>query len=84
MKIRRFEEILKGGEGTLVEFKKSVSSSLGKEICAFANTAGGRIFIGIDDHNKIIGCKLTNKMKSQIQDIANNCDPKIAVNIESR
>jgi ATP-dependent DNA helicase RecG len=81
MEIQQFEEILKNGEGTLVEFKQSVSSAMGRELSAFANTAGGKIFIGIDDNNKIIGCKLTNKVKSQIQDIANNCDPKIAVNI---
>jgi ATP-dependent DNA helicase RecG len=47
MNKRQFEEILKSGEGAMVEFKKSVSSSLGREISAFANTAGGRIFIGI-------------------------------------
>ncbi|MCK4762463.1 MAG: putative DNA binding domain-containing protein [Candidatus Aminicenantes bacterium] len=83
MKIKQFEEILKSGEGTLIEFKKSVSAALGREISAFANTAGGRIFIGIDDNNKITGCTLTNKIKSQIQDIANNCDPRAALYIET-
>ena len=83
MKIRQLEEILRSKEGTLVEFKKSVTSSIGKEISAFANTAGGRIFIGIDDNNEVTGCKLTNKLKSNIQDIANNCAPRVAIDISS-
>lgn len=83
MRLEQFEEILKGGEGTLIEFKKTVSAGLGREICAFANTAGGRLFIGIDDNNKVISCKFNNKIKSQIQDIANNCNPRIAVSVES-
>jgi ATP-dependent DNA helicase RecG len=76
MNKRQFEQILKSGEGAMAEFKKSVSSSLGREICALANTAGGQVFIGVDDKNTVTGCKLTNEMKSRVQDIANNCDPR--------
>ena len=82
MNKRQFEEILKSGEGAMIEFKKSVSSALGREISAFANTAGGRIFVGIDDKNDIKGCQLTNQVKSRIQDIANNCDPRVPVKIK--
>ena len=64
MNKRQFEQILKSGEGAMVEFKKTVSSSIGREICAFANTIGGQIFVGIDDKNAVIGCKLTNQVKS--------------------
>lgn len=83
MKLRQFEGILKSGEGTLIEFKKKNSAGLGREISAFANTAGGRLFIGIDDNNNVIGCKFNNKIKSQIQDIANNCNPRISIFVES-
>jgi ATP-dependent DNA helicase RecG len=83
MNKRQFEQILKSGEGAMVEFKQAVSSSLGREICAFANTAGGRIFIGVDDKNAVSGCKLTNQVKSRIQDIANNCDPRVPITIKS-
>jgi|GEM_PF-165856 len=80
---RQFEQILKSGEGAMVEFKKTVSSSIGREICAFANTIGGQIFVGIDDKNNVIGCKLTNQVKSRIQDIANNFDPRVLIKIKS-
>ncbi len=83
MNKKQFEQILKSGEGAMAEFKKTVSSSLGREICAFANTVGGRIFIGIDDKNNVSGCELTNQVKSRIQDIANNFDPRVLIKIKS-
>jgi ATP-dependent DNA helicase RecG len=82
MKKREIEEILKAGEGARLEFKKAVSPSIGRELSAFANTAGGQIFIGIDDKNKVQGCKLSNQIKSRIQDIANNCDPRVFIKID--
>ena len=83
MKKKEFEEILKTGEGARIEFKKSVTPGIGRELSAFANTVGGRIFIGIDDKNQVQGCLLSNHVKSRIQDIANNCDPRISIIIES-
>ena len=37
------------GESHVLEFKRSSSTHLGREICAFANSLGGRILIGVDD-----------------------------------
>ena len=69
------------GEGLKIEFKESVGS-IDKEIIAFANSSGGRIFLGVDDKGKIKGINITNKLKSQIQDIARNCDPSIKISLE--
>ena len=74
--------ILEEGEGYTLEFKRSISSDLPKELVAFANASGGRIFIGVNDHNQIVGCDLSNKMLSQIEDMATACDPTVAVRIE--
>jgi predicted HTH transcriptional regulator len=41
--------ICRNGEGQEVEFKRNLNSDLSKELVAFANAGGGRIFIGIDD-----------------------------------
>lgn len=73
--------ILQEGEGYKVEFKENLSG-LDKELVAFANSSGGRIFLGVRDDGKIVGIKITNRLKSQIQDIANNCDPKIKIILE--
>jgi ATP-dependent DNA helicase RecG len=83
MKKIRFEQILQEGEGTFIEFKSSFSSALAKEIVAFANTAGGRIFIGVNDNNDVVGASLTNDMRSRIQDIGNSCTPRVPLHIES-
>ena len=37
------------GEGFTTEFKRSMPSDLGREICAFANATGGVVLIGVDD-----------------------------------
>jgi ATP-dependent DNA helicase RecG len=74
--------ILEEGEGYTLEFKRSINSDLPKELVAFANASGGRIFIGVNDHNQIVGCDLSNKMLSKIEDMATACDPPVAVRIE--
>ncbi|MGD9160493.1 MAG: putative DNA binding domain-containing protein, partial [Desulfobacteraceae bacterium] len=82
MKKKEFEYILQNGESYLVEFKERVNSSLSREITAFANASGGRIFLGVSDDGKAIGIDITNRLRSQIQDIANSCQPSINVNLK--
>ena len=45
--------ILSEGEGYSVEFKETADKTIASEVCAFANAAGGRIFIGVDDGGNI-------------------------------
>ena len=73
--------ILEEGEGYRIEFKESMTS-IDKELVAFVNSSGGRIFLGITDNKEIKGIKITDKLKSQIQDIANNCQPPIKIILE--
>jgi len=82
MKYEDLLDIIKTGEGYTIEFKESINTSLGKEICAFANSSGGKIIIGVDDHNRIKGYKLKNVEKSRIQDIARNMNPSFSVQVE--
>ena len=78
-----FELILKTGESFFVEFKEKLDKSLAKEIVAFSNSQGGRIFIGITDNGEIKGIKIANKLKSQIFDAARNCDPPIEIKLST-
>jgi len=73
--------ILKEGEGYKIEFKEGIGS-IDKEIVAFANSSGGRIFVGVTDEGVIRKIFVNNKLKSRIQDIANNCRPKIKIFLE--
>ena len=74
--------ILEKGEDYKTEFKEQADKSLDKEIVAFANSSGGHIYIGITDKGKIKGINITNKLKSQIQDYAKNCDPKVDISFQ--
>ena len=81
---------LTDGEGECIEFKLEVgnknedSKILGKAICAFANTKGGRVYIGIHDKGKnynerVVGIEDPDDVISQAKDIANGCDPSVQV-----
>ena len=44
------------GEGDQTEFKRRFDESLvGKTVCAFANTKGGVIILGVTDAQEIVG-----------------------------
>jgi len=71
------------GEGQKIEFKAK-TTALAKEFVAFANASGGSLFLGISDDGEIAGVDDSNRLRSQIQDVANGCDPRIDVHIVSR
>ena len=84
MNKQEFDFLLEQGEGLKLEFKEEYDSKhLGKEIVALANTEGGRIFIGVDDKGKVKGIQITNRLKSEIQDLARGCDPSINIELET-
>src|SRR3990167_7875893 len=72
--------LLQEGENYKVEFKERLAN-LDREIVAFVNSAGGSIFLGISDDNQIKGIEITNALKSEVVDIARNCDPAIKIEL---
>ena len=62
-------------ENEHIEFKKIVNDSIIKTIAAFANTDGGKIYIGVLDNGEVAGIddidaellKLTDKMRTNIR-----------------
>src|SRR3989338_1500454 len=81
MSRKELDFILQEGEGLKIEFKESLKN-IDKEMVAFANSEGGRIFLGISDDNTIKGIMINNRLKSQVQDMANNCDPAVKIKLE--
>lgn len=76
------DELIKRGEGVTIEFKKSdiLSNSfeLAKLMTAFANTAGGRILIGVCDDGKLEGMKKRKEHEVFIMNVARDkCDPPL-------
>lgn len=75
--------ILQEGEGYRAEFKSSLNSDLQRELVAFANGSGGRIFLGVSDNGKVTGIEATNHLRSQIQQAASTCDPPVDIRLEA-
>jgi len=75
-------DLIKVGEGYTLEFKESYTDTIGKTICAFANSSGGKIILGVKDNGEVKGFKLNNSTASKIQDIARHIDPSIVVYID--
>jgi ATP-dependent DNA helicase RecG len=55
MDIEKLLSLIQEGESEKVEFKQKPTNILNKELTAFANASGGYLFIGVDDHGKIVG-----------------------------
>ena len=82
MKQSDLEILLQEGEGSMLEYKESISSSLARELVAFANSGGGRILLGVRDDGSVKGIEDTNDLRARIQDIARNCDPPVNILLE--
>ncbi len=79
MKAADLDILLQEGEGVMLEYKESLSSSFARELVGFANTAGGKILLGVRDDGTVKGIADTNPLRARIQDIARNCDPPVKI-----
>jgi ATP-dependent DNA helicase RecG len=83
----KIKDIIRLPEGRRLEFKKSlpIVADLAKTVVAFANDAGGDLYIGIQDHPRIIsGIPETEllKLEEQIASIIHDqCSPVIVPEI---
>ena len=59
-------------ESQTVEFKESWRDSHLKIICAFANTDGGKLVVGVRDDGKIVGVKDSKKLLKTLPDKIRN------------
>jgi ATP-dependent DNA helicase RecG len=71
--------IIAEGEGLSVEFKEKYTPKIDRDLVAFANTKGGRILLGVKDDGTLVGEKLTNRLKAEIQTLARQCDPPLDI-----
>jgi len=59
------EKIISSGESETVEFKETFDREAIESICAFANTMGGIIIIGVSDRGKINGIQVGKETLKQ-------------------
>ena len=83
MNRQALSDLIARGEGFTSEFKRSMPSDLGREICAFANASGGVILLGVTDKGDIVGVADHSKLRSQVQSIARSAEPLIKLEVAS-
>ena len=74
------ESFVASGEGYNAEFKERVPKKLqelSREICAFANVAGGVLLIGVSDDNVIRGVSISNEKRSAIVNAIGEINPPV-------
>jgi len=73
------------GEGQHVEFKRRMPrpERLAKEVIAFANASGGRLFLGVDDSGEIVGLRdVVEEEFGLIEALHAHVDPPIPIHLE--
>lgn len=84
LSIEEIRNLINGGEGYNVDFKRSVPSKvreLTEEVCSFLNAAGGYLLIGVNDNNEIVGAEIDNSKRSAIQGSIGEISPMCHYNM---
>lgn len=93
MDAKKIKILLKKDEGTKLDFKQRIDiflesgkKELAKDICAIANSRGGRgyLVIGVEDKTKkVIGIETSEFKEEQLQQIiSSRCEPPIPISID--
>ena len=75
--------VITHGESATMEFKRSLTKDVGRELCAFANAGGGTVLVGVSDAGEILGVADHNRLKSRALSTPRSADPRIEVEVES-
>ena len=86
---RNIIDVLERGEGEGIEFKSEYTNRICRTICAFANTKGGTIYLGISDKGgnhseRVVGIKDPHDVISKVQNVASSCEPSILIRINKK
>ncbi len=81
MNREEIDKYLREGEGTKVEFKRDFSDqghSFAKVMCAFANTEGGILFLGVGDTGNVLGVDKPDEAIRRLTGFARSCSPSLS------
>ncbi|MGB0931413.1 MAG: helix-turn-helix domain-containing protein, partial [Chitinophagales bacterium] len=72
------------GEGTTIEFKMQVThvSKIAKTLCAFANTKGGTMVVGITDDGEMVGVINPEQTKTKLLQAAMMSELPIVIQLD--
>jgi ATP-dependent DNA helicase RecG len=77
------QSLVKQGETQTIEFKKSTAQlhAAFETVCAFLNTFGGSVLIGVTNEGKIIGQEVTDNTRQEIARELSKIEPKPSVEV---
>lgn len=76
--------LIAGGEGKQLEFKRGLprDAKVARTLCAFANTRGGLLLIGVGDHGERIGAPRPRETIERLRAVAaRSIEPALAVQL---
>ena len=74
--------LISNGENQTIEFKTSFQKEVVESIVAFANSDGGKVFVGVDDNDNISGIDiLKESIQNYINTIKQNTIPSVIPDI---
>lgn len=81
---QKVKHIIKNGENEVQDFKNSITSAakIAKTICAFANSFGGKLIVGVHDSGKIVGCNAQEEIHMLESAADLYVDPSIELGFE--
>ena len=83
MNLDQVTAIIQNGESHTIEFKKSTAQlkPAFESVCAFLNSNGGIVLIGISDNGKIVGQDISDSTRQEIAREINKIEPPAQLNI---
>lgn len=82
----QLDDLILQGEGTRLEFKRSISAAhrIARTLVAFANTSGGRLLIGVADDGAILGVSSESREMHRIEEATDRlADPALSITYET-
>lgn len=83
---RQLLGLIAEGEGKTLEFKRGLPQDerVARTLCAFANTRGGLLLVGVDDRGAVVGAPRPKSSAEQLRYVANALlEPPLSVQVAS-
>ncbi|MDR1792442.1 MAG: ATP-binding protein, partial [Bacteroidales bacterium] len=83
MTANELKKVLAAGEDLYTEFKTSFNEEVIETLCAFANTRGGRVYVGVSDSGKAAGVTLGKEtVQTWLNEIKSKTEPFLLADAE--
>ncbi len=73
-------KLIKEGESDKTEFKRKITSQIGADVCAFLNTNGGTVLVGVDESGRVYN--ITKQEQDTLYNILSRITPTPKIKIK--